>query len=144
MKWPWVIYLCTDFQQKKKGYDTRKNTKIYPNIYKYIQIYTRYTRYIQNGSGPGRAAAAWPPPGILYISCISCISLYIFGYIWIYFCIFSGVVTFFFLLEICTKINDPRPYVYFAARCVNDLESHEIRRNFNHSRVAVSNTVIGN
>ena len=34
------------------------------------------------GSGPGRAAAAWPPPGILYISCIY---LYIFGYILVHF-----------------------------------------------------------
>ena len=30
------------------------------------------------GSRPGRAAAAWPQPGILYISCIC---LYIFEYV---------------------------------------------------------------
>ena len=64
-----------------------KYIKICWNIYKYIQIYTRSTRYMQNtsASGPGRAAAAWPPPSILYISCISCIYLYIFLYILIYF-----------------------------------------------------------
>ena len=51
-------------------------------IPQYNQIYTRYIRYIQNGSRP---AAAWPPTGILYISCISCIYLYIFGYILVFF-----------------------------------------------------------
>ena len=80
----------------------RFNTKIYQFIYKIYNIYTIYihiyTRYVQNtrrrpgrpgALGPGRAAAAWPPPGILYISCISCIYLVYLVYKLIYFVIKS-------------------------------------------------------
>ena len=64
-------------------------------------------------SGPDRAAAAWPPPGIfVYILYI----LYIFVYIWIYFGISFGDVTVFFLLEICTKVSDPKPLTVFLHR----------------------------
>ena len=49
-----------------------------------MQVYTRYTR-----PGPAPRGRAGPPLGILYISCISCIYLYIFVYILIYFDIFG-------------------------------------------------------
>ena len=67
-----------------------KYITIYTTIYNYIQIDTRYTRYIQNtrrrpgGGGPARPRGP-PPPGILYISFISCTYLYILVYKLIYF-----------------------------------------------------------
>ena len=50
------------------------------------------------GPQPG-APAAWPPPCILYISCMCCMYLYMFGYIW---CI----------LGIFPQLSLPRRFLY--------------------------------
>ena len=72
----------------------RELTKIYPNIFRYMQDIQDISTLAQPRAagpgparaarGPGRAAAAWPPPPILYISCIFCIYLYICAYIFLY------------------------------------------------------------
>ena len=54
-----------------------RHQKKYQNITKYIQIYTRYRRYIQNTS---RRPGGGRPRAIFYISCISCIYLVILWY----------------------------------------------------------------
>ena len=59
-----------------------KHINIYTSVYKDIENIQDI--YKKRASGPGWAAAAWPPPGILYISCIYCIYLHIFVYIWVY------------------------------------------------------------
>ena len=68
---------------------------------------TRYTA--------ARGRAGLPPPGRRLVFCLYlvylvylCMYLDIFEYILVF---FFGDVTVFFLLEICTKINDPRPYL---------------------------------
>ena len=86
---------------KKNGYVTKQNTRIYAKQKKYLYI-KRSTRYLQTtrrrpgsgsparpraagpglgtgGSGHRRAAAAWPPPGILSISRILCTFRHISG-----------------------------------------------------------------
>ena len=76
--------------EKNLVMEPKKNTKIYPNIYKYIQD----TQDIYKIPGGGQAAGPEPHGPI---SCISCIYLYIhvFGYIWIYVGYIFGDVTFF-------------------------------------------------
>ena len=62
-----------------------------------LKIYTK-DQAAAGGWGPGRAAAAWPPPGILYISCIPCnyifvdICIYILTYLEILGVVVVGVV----------------------------------------------------
>ena len=46
-------------------------------------MYCRYKIYTKCQAGRGRAGLS--PPGTLHLSCISCIYLNIFGYIWTYF-----------------------------------------------------------
>ena len=70
---------------------------------------TQNTRRRPSGGSPARPRAAGP--------CL---------YIWIYLDIFGyivfGDVTVFFLLEICTKINDPRPYCQWKNSKVEKAE----------------------
>ena len=74
---------------------------IYTNIYKtYTDIYKIYTKYQaavrrrRPGPAPRRGSRAWPPPGILYMSCIylyiSCIYLVYLVYICIVVSLFYG------------------------------------------------------
>ena len=71
------------FPMDKKGYDTKTNTKRYPNIYKYIQ-YVQDINKIPSGC---QAAAARPGPEPRLVFCIYPVYLV---YIWIYFGIFLG------------------------------------------------------
>ena len=78
------------------------------DIYKIYKTYTKYqaaarrrrpgpaprrrSRSGPGASGPGRAAAAWPPPGILYMSCMSCTYLVYLVYL-VYKPVYQPVLT---------------------------------------------------